>query len=529
MGLNVKIHLNPNTGTNMPEKKTNTLENSLLQRGQGQQSIIRLEGATLRIRDTFLLPDTNWQIDKGQHWAILGPNGAGKTTLVKALTGEVPVVRGTITYSHTLTAGYVSFEHHQRLIAREEQRDASRYFSGNWDDIHSVYETLLESDNVAGGTAIDVEQIAARLQIEHLLERDIRVVSTGEMRKVQIARVLINSPDILILDEPFDGLDRSSRRDLAPIINTLMDETRTVILATHRQREIVSNISHVLALRDGKVLFQGRRKDVLTPSQMERLYPASFTTSFSIPAGKDGPMKVDETLPEILISMENVTVKYDKTTVLDRISWTMKAGENWVIFGPNGCGKTTLLNLVTGDNPQAYANKIYLFGKRRGTGESIWEIKRRTAIVSSEFQIRYRKPITAFEVVLSGFFDSVGLYRDFSTDQKETAEQWLEVLGVADKSDRVFNQLSYGEQRMLLLARSLVKMPQILILDEPCQGLDPINRGRILDAIDVIGGHSETNIIYVTHYSDEIPACMTHMLLFEKRPEGSYIITQRSI
>jgi molybdate transport system ATP-binding protein len=475
------------------------------------------------------LPDTNWQIDKGQHWAILGPNGAGKTTLAKALTGEVPVVRGTITYSHTLTAGYVSFEHHQRLIAREEQRDASRYFSGNWDDIHSVYETLLESDNAAGSTAIDVEQIAARLQIEHLLERDIRVVSTGEMRKVQIARVLINAPDILILDEPFDGLDRSSRRDLAAIIDTLMDETRTVILVTHRQREILPNISHVLALGDGKVLFQGRREGVLTPSQMERLYPVSFTTSFSIPAGKDGPMKVNETLPEILISMENVTVKYDKTTVLDRICWTMKAGENWVILGPNGCGKTTLLNLVTGDNPQAYANKIYLFGKRRGTGESIWDIKRRTGIVSSEFQIRYRKPITAFEVVLSGFFDSVGLYRDFSTEQKETAEQWLEVLGVADKSDRVFSQLSYGEQRMLLLARSLVKMPQILILDEPCQGLDPINRGRILDAIDVIGGHSETNIIYVTHYPDEIPACMTRMLLFEKRPEGGYIITQRSI
>jgi molybdate transport system ATP-binding protein len=261
---------------------------------------------------------------------------------------------------------------------------------------------------------------------------------------------------------------------------------------------------------------------------MERLYPAFFTTSFSIPAGKDDPLKVDETLPEILISMENVTVKYDKTTVLDRISWTMKAGENWVIFGPNGCGKTTLLNLVTGDNPQAYANKIYLFGKRRGTGESIWEIKRRTAIVSSEFQIRYRKPITAFEVVLSGFFDSVGLYRNFSTEQKETVEQWLEILGVADKSDRFFNQLSYGEQRMLLLARSLVKMPQILILDEPCQGLDPINRGRILDAIDVIGGHSKTNIIYVTHYPDEIPACMTRMLLFDKRPQGGYIITNEA-
>jgi molybdate transport system ATP-binding protein len=241
-----------------------------------------------------------------------------------------------------------------------------------------------------------------------------------------------------------------------------------------------------------------------------------------MPTGNDIPAKVDPTRTDILVAMEDVTVKYENTIVLDGLSWTMKSGENWVILGPNGCGKTTMLNLVTGDNPQAYANKIYLFGKRRGSGESIWDIKRRTGIVSSEFQIRYRKPITAFEVVLSGFFDSVGLYRDFSTAQKETAEQWLEVLGVADKSERVFNQLSYGEQRMLLLARSLVKMPQILILDEPCQGLDRINRGRILDAIDVIGRHRGTNIIYVTHYSDEIPSCMTCMLRFEKGPDGGY-------
>jgi molybdate transport system ATP-binding protein len=207
----------------------------------------------------------------------------------------------------------------------------------------------------------------------------------------------------------------------------------------------------------------------------------------------------------------------------------MQSGENWVILGPNGCGKTTLLNLVTGDHPQAYANKIYLFGRRRGSGESIWDIKSRTGIVSSEFHIRYRKPITAFEVVLSGFFDSVGLYRNASTEQKENAEHWLEVLGIADKSDRIFNQLSYGEQRMMLLARSLVKMPQILILDEPYQGLDRINRGRIIDATDVIGTRSETNIIYVTHYPDEIPSCITRMLRFDKRPGVGYTITQQSM
>ena len=493
------------------------------------ETVVRLTGATLRIRDRMFLRDTTWQIDRGQHWAILGPNGAGKTTLVRSITGEVPVVRGTISFSQTLTAGYVSFEHHRYLIAREERRDSARYFSGNLDDFNSVYEILLESSDDSVPSAIDVEQVAARLQIEHLLERDIRVVSTGEMRKVQIARVLIHSPDILILDEPFDGLDRSSRRILAPIIDDLMDDTRTVILVTHRQREILPNISHVLAVSNGEVLFQGRREEVLKPSLMERLYPAYLSPSFSLPAGNDRSVPVGRSHIDILVSMENVGVTYGNTTVLDSLNWTMKSGENWVILGPNGCGKTTLLNLIAGDNPQAYANKIYLFGQLRGTGESIWDIKRRIAVVSTEFQIRYRKPITAFEVVLSGFFDSVGLYREFSTEQKKIAEQWLEVLGIADKSDRFFNQLSHGEQRMLLLTRSLVKMPLILILDEPCQGLDRINRTRILDAIDVIGCHGETNIIYVTHYPDEIPACMTNMLEFEKQPDGSHIITQRDL
>ena len=513
----------------MPENDTTPPNPRRMADGQANKTVVRLTGATLRIRDRLFLPDTTWQIDRGQHWAILGPNGAGKTTLVNALTGEVPVVRGEISISQSLTAGYVSFEDHQRLIAREERRDASRDFSGKLDDITTVFETLIESDEAPGRSAIDVEHVAARLQIQHLLEKDIRVISTGEMRKVLIAGVLINSPDILILDEPFDGLDRSSRNNLAPIIEDLMDDTRTVILVTHRQREILPRISHVLAVRDGKVLFQGHREEVLTPSKMETLYPSALTTSFSLPAANNTSPKADATRSEVLVSMDDVTVKYENTIVLDGLSWTMKSGENWVILGPNGCGKTTLLNLVTGDNPQAYANKIYLFGKRRGSGESIWDIKSRTGIVSSEFHIRYRKPVTAFEVVLSGFFDSVGLYRNASTEQKENAEHWLEVLGIADKSDRIFNQLSYGEQRMLLLARSLVKMPRILILDEPYQGLDRINRGRIIDTIDVIGGHSETNIIYVTHYPDEIPSCMTRMLKFEELEEGGYTITERGM
>ncbi len=492
-----------------------------------EQPIIRLDSVTLRVRDRFLLPGTSWQIDKGQHWAILGPNGAGKTSLVKALTGEVAVVAGIIYPPPALTGkrvGYVSFEQHQRLIAREEKRDEARSFSGTLERLTTVDEMLRESVSEA-----DIDRAAAQLQIRHLLGRELHVLSTGEMRKVQIARALVNAPELLILDEPFDGLDQTSRDELAGIIDALMDVTRTVILVTHRQREILFNISHVLAIRDGTVLFQGRREDVLTPSRMEKLYKSGFAAPVTIPLTSDGKKAVADPLPEILVSMKHVTVRYENTTVLDDLNWTMKSGENWVVTGPNGAGKSTLLSLIVGDNPQAYANEIYLFGKRRGTGESVWEIKDRIGLISSEFQIRYRKPLTAFEAVLSGFFDSVGLYRNATPAQRETAGQWMEVLGIDDLSQRIFNQLSYGQQRMVLLARSMVKMPRILILDEPCQGLDRTNRRRILEAVEVIGSHNATNTIYVTHYADEIPACMTHMLEFERAAGGRYRINRRRI
>jgi molybdate transport system ATP-binding protein len=333
----------------------------------------------------------------------------------------------------------------------------------------------------------------------------------------------------VILDEPFDGLDESSRRDLARIIDALMDETRTVVLVTHRLREILPNISHVLAIREGRVIFQGRRTEVLTASQLEILYQHKFAASLAIPAADESPKPIGAGGPDILIAMKDVTVKYGPTTALDHLNWTMRAGQNWVVLGPNGCGKTTLLNLITADNLQAYANEIYLFGKRRGSGESIWDIKTRIGMMSPEFQIRYRKPIAAFDVVLSGFFDSVGLFRNASAGQRQTAGHWMTVLGVIDKSDKIFSRLSYGEQRMVLLARAMVKVPQILILDEPYQGLDRTNRQRILDAIDVIGRHSGTQIIYVTHYLDEIPACMTHILQFEKTADGKYLASQRPI
>jgi molybdate transport system ATP-binding protein len=499
--------------------------------GLNDQTIARLQNVTLRVRDALILPNTCWQIDKGQHWAILGPNGAGKTSLVMALTGDVPVVGGTIRAfddpANPLKAEYVSFEQHQRLIAREDQRDEFRYFSGDLNPITTVREILFGKDGQSAGMAAEIADALAGLKIQPLLDRGVRALSTGEMRKIQLARILLKQPDVMILDEPFDGLDEISRRDLAQIIGNLMDNTRTVILVTHRQREILPKITHVLAVRTGKVLFQGTRSEVLTPNNMERLYAFDAAGPFSVPPDEDPIQSSAGELSGSLVCMQNITVKYGATTVLDNVSWSMHPGENWAILGPNGSGKTTLLNLITADNPQAYANRIYLFGRRRGSGESIWEIKQRIGMVSSEFQIRYRKPIAALEVVLSGFFDSVGLYRHASVQQRQKAEKWLAVLGIIHLSQKTFNQLSHGEQRMVLLARSMVKMPLILILDEPYQGLDRTNRQRILAAVDVIGRRSGTHIIYVTHYPNELPACITHILQFKQTSDGRYRVSQQ--
>ncbi len=510
---------------------------------------ITLDDITVRLRDQWYLQGTSWQINREEQWAIVGPNGSGKSTIVKAIMGMVPIVKGRITYNgNGLSAphiaeriSYVSPEQHREVIARENLKDTSRDFSGTF-GFTSAQELLAGSTTEEDPLLLlrrstRHRDLLTRLGIEHLLDRPVRSLSAGELRKILIARSLLRDPELLILDEPFEGLDSVSRRSLAEMIDTLMSQGVQIILITHRFEEITNFITHVLYIIDGQVSMQGPKEDILGKIAPGRTIArnnaitqdAAFGQTEA--TGTGGSLlsgfhkETSAQLPPVLIEMKAVTVRYGEVVALEHFNWTVRQGENWALLGPNGAGKTTVLNLIMGDNLQSYANEIYLFGKRKGSGESIWEIKRYIGFISPDFNATYQQGTGSFDVICSGFFDSIGLYRRCSDQQIRTAKKWSEELGIMDLAKKPFDRLSYGHRQLVLLARALVKSPLLLMLDEPCSGLDPANRKRLLGILDYVGSQTSTNLIYVTHHTREILPCMTHMV----RLEGGRIAERRRL
>jgi molybdate transport system ATP-binding protein len=481
--------------------------------------LFSFEKAALRVGERLLLDGLSWRVREGEHWAVLGPNGSGKSTLLRAVLGDVPVVRGRFDASWAEAwnppIGWFSFELHRRVIAREEARDAARWFSGQSDGGGKAEELLLELRGDADRGW--VERLVELFDLGALLPRPFRSLSTGEIRRLLVARALVRRPRLLALDEPFDGLDEGARRLLADALGRLAASGPQLLLVTHRVEELLPEVTHVLALRAGRVLWQGARRRALTPGNLRRLYGRAperprregggLAARAPEAAGSAGAAS-----PEVLIQMRGVTVRHGDKTVLWNLDWTVRRGERWSVRGPNGSGKTTLLSLVCGDHPQAYANDIRLFGVPRGSGESIWDIKRRIGLLSTELQIGYRREASGLEVVVSGFHDSIGLYERSSPAEEASARELLEVLGLERLAEPDFGALSGGQQRLLLLARAMVKGPQLLVLDEPCQGLDPANRGLVLAMVDRIVAGTNADLIYVSHHRDELPRCLTHLL-----------------
>jgi len=511
---------------------------------------LTLDNITVRLQERLILQNSFWQMGSDQHWAILGPNGSGKSTLVRALWGGVPLRSGRILYAFGDSKkpaslvpdrekiGYVSFETHQRLMEHESLLEDLREYAGKTDEVTTARDVILSGISANRGVTADDEEtllhVSNSLGIADLLQRGITLLSTGEMRKTLIARALMESPKLLILDKPFDGLDEGTRRLLAESINHLMDGPMRLILVTHRVEEIVPNITHVLFIKNGRLYMQGPKEEMLTSEKATKLFGLDLRLEkedggYRVSYGPEKGQKMDtaflhrsvfKDVPAALIEMKDTTVRYGEVIALERLTWSMKRGENWAILGPNGSGKSTILKLILGDNLQGYSNRVFLFGKPKGSGQTLWEIKRRIGVVSSELQVQYRKKMSAYDVIASGFYDSIGLYHSPTAAEREVVDAWVDLLRIGEIARESYHRLSYGQKRMILLARAMVKPPVLLLLDEPCHGLDILNRRRILNIIEMIG-ETETNLLYVTNHKEEILNCITHVLRLQKGRELS--------
>ena len=471
--------------------------------------LVEMEGVTVRLGDQHILPQTSWQVREGEQWAVLGPNGSGKSSLVRSLAGLAPTSAGAIRWhldGGRAAVGYVAFELEEELLGRERARDEARSFAHDLDGALTVRGLL--STPAAGSGLL--------FHLEPLLDRPLRALSTGELRRVLIARALARRPRLLVLDEPFDGLDNGARLQLQELLSGLASAGTPLILVTHHREELPPAVTHLLLLRSCRILAQGPKAEVLASQRLEDLYgPDAAEGVTTVPNGPPTSLPEQAAAGTPLVELREVTVRYGPTTVLDRVSWILRRGEHWALLGPNGSGKSTLLELIHGDNPQVYANEVSLFGRRRGSGESLWELREKIGFVSASLQTAYRRSLPVREVVASGFFDSIGLYRRPSPGQLAAAEGWIGRLGLGELASRPFLRLSYGQRRLVLVARAMVKEPELLILDEPCDGLDPANRRRVLDLIDRIGRQTAASLLYVSHREGELPRCLTHRLRLE--------------
>ena len=348
-----------------------------------------------------------------------------------------------------------------------------RFNSSDCEDAYTVEEEL---------AGLELGNWVSVFELEGLLKRPLIQLSNGENKRLQIVKSLSYQPDWLILDNPYVGLDVKGREILTKGLLSLDSKGIQFILVSS-PGDVPDFINLVIELPSARVV-EAKPAPLLRP-----LDP--FETA---------------------VKMEKVQIKYGSKTILSDFSWKVKRGERWAIKGPNGAGKSTLISLITADNPQAYSQNITLFDRKRGTGESIWDIKRKIGYLSPELHLYFKDGGSCFSVVASGLFDTLGLFKRLSEEQTAQVNHWMQVMGIAHLKERSFLQISGGEQRMVLITRALVKNPELLVLDEPCQGLDRVQTEHLKSVLDYLAENAEMTLLYVSHYDRDIPSCVNQML-----------------
>ena len=442
----------------------------------------------------FATPDLrvdNWTIRAGDAWCVVGPNGSGKQFIDQLLLGQLKADgRESVIHDLPLSAiNLVSFERQQSIFEQELKLAAT--------DLLPESETAtLTIDFLPAEKCSD--PLIDTLNLRHRLDRPYTQLSTGESRKLLIAQALLNGAEVLILDNPFDSLDHKACENLAAALKAVWQAGTTLVLLLSNRSDIPSWCSALATVQGG--LLQCLDNDDV--AHQKRVLEALFSPTEQ-PDWPEQAWQLEDFPHDDIINIANASVRYGEQVVLRNMTLQVAPLEHTLITGENGAGKSTLLGLITGDNPQCYNNDVRVLGYRRGHGESIWELKQQMGIVSSELHRLYRVRCDALTVACSGFFDSIGVYERVNEVQINIAKQWLKAAGLGGRGSEPFHTMSYGEQRLVLIARALVKSPLLLVLDEPTQGLDELNRSRILDLLKTLEARRHTTLIFVSHRQDE--------------------------
>lgn len=498
-------------------------------------SLVEVKKASVLGYSGIVFPDTNWTIRSGELWAIIGNNASGKTTLLKFLAGRIPLAGGKLrfpfledskgTEPYTQGAHYsqfislVEFHAGSSLLRHPDMYYQQRYHSSESQGTVPVWEFLLESLEIQNQPPLEtrnpkepIKYWADKLGISCLLDRVLSQLSNGESKKLIILRALIREPRLLFLDAPYSGLDAPSRLLLHDLLERIPSLGLGVVV-TSLDWELPPPATHIIKLDSMTIAWQGRVMDYPSGEQLDSMIPGTCPSPlppFSIPGVS---LKFREF--RLAVSINQIVIRYGVRNILKGIDWEIRKGECWALLGPNGSGKSTLLSIILADNPQAYANEITLFDRPRGSGESIWEIKRMIGFISSELHLFCNREINCLDLVCSGWTDSLGSPGIADPELVRRSEYLLGYLKISRLKSHSFLRVSSGEQRLVLLARALVKDPPLLVLDEPFQGLDRRNRDLVLGLLGQIGPDPERTLVLVTHYPEEIPRWVDHLLILD--------------
>lgn len=464
-----------------------------------KEIVARVQHLSASYGSSEVLSDISFEIAADECLAVVGAMGSGKTTLAKALSGRL-FRKGEVWFQGSFVL-YVEQQHHFKNRSNiSEFYLQQRFNSSDSEDSYTVREEL---------EGLEVAEWISVLGIEHLWDKPLLQLSNGENKRLQIVKALGQKPDWLLLDNPYLGLDVSGRAILSAGLAELSQRgIRFILFLSGGDLPGFVNKVYHLPKQTSVVAFSPRlksevRNKFIRPELKSELGNKMINSSLQV----GDSQRADE-----IISLKDVTIRYGSKTILDHFSWTIQRGERWVLRGPNGAGKSTLLSLITADNPQSYSQDITLFGRRRGTGESIWDIKKNIGYVSPEMHLYFKETGTSFAVVASGLFDLLGVTRKVNEQQVVQVDACLALFDLEYLRDRSFHTLSTGEQKMVLIARAFVKNPPLLILDEPCQGLDTGQVRLLKDVINQLADRSDMTLIFVSHYAEDVPECVGQVM-----------------